>query len=303
MNKALIIVNPYAGRWKARAAIPRIEQACRSVGLDYELTVTRYPGHGIELAREAVRAGYSPIVAAGGDGSISEVVNGLIQAVSPEASAGPLGVIPLGSADDFADMLELDKDIEKACSTIRNGAVRTIDVGCVNGRYFDNNAAVGLEPKVTLAQARVRYVKGTPRYVLAALWAIARHRPWRMRLVWEGGEYEGPVTLVSVGNTRRTGGIFWMTPRAEPNDGHLDFVFAGALGRLQILRLMPLTFNGTHVERPEVTYCRTTHLTVECDPPTPIQADGEVFDIAATRIEFSVLPGKLQVIVPEGQEG
>ncbi|MFQ6100096.1 MAG: diacylglycerol/lipid kinase family protein [Anaerolineae bacterium] len=297
MTTAKIIVNPYAGRWKAKAAIPDIECACRRIGLDYELVITEGPNHGIELAREAALAGFSPIVSAGGDGSVSEVVNGLMRTTGSMV-AGPLGIIPLGSADDFAEMLGLKKGVEAACRVILTGHTRIVDVGCVNGRFFDNNSAVGLEPMVTIAQVAMKRIKGVPRYILAALKAILGHKPWHMRLTWDDGEYEGPIALVSVGNTRRTGGAFWMTPRAEPDDGYLDFVFAGKLGRLKLLRLLPTTFDGSHVERPEVTYARTTRLTIECDPPTPIQADGELFELSATRVEYTILPGRLQVIVP-----
>jgi diacylglycerol kinase (ATP) len=298
MNTAKIIVNPYAGRWKAKVAIPDIERVCYKIGLNYELVVTERTDHGIELAREAALAGFSPIVSAGGDGSISEVVNGLMQAAGDEVSV-PFGVIPLGSADDFADMLGLAKDVTVACRTILAGHTRVIDVGCVNGRFFDNNSAIGLEPMVTITQAAMKRIKGTPRYILAALKTILGHRPWHVRLVWDDGEYEGPAALVSVGNTRRTGGAFWMTPRAEPDDGYLDFVFTEKLGRLKLLRLLPTTFDGSHVERPEVSYARTTRLTIECDPPTPVQADGELFDLSATHIEYTVLPGRLRLIVPE----
>jgi len=297
MTIAKIIVNPYAGRWKAKAAIPDIERACQKIGLDYELAVTEGPNHGIVLAREAALGGFSPVVSAGGDGSISEVVNGLMQAAGDQETI-PFGVIPLGSADDFADMLSLEKEVEAACRVILAGHTRMIDVGCVNGRCFDNNSAVGLEPMVTITQAAMKRVKGTPRYVLAALKTILRHKPWHMRLSWDGGEYDGMAALVSVGNTRRTGGAFWMTPRAEPDDGYLDFVFAGQLGRLKLLRLLPTTFDGSHVERPEVTYVRTTRLTIESDPPTPIQADGELFDLSASHVEYTILPGRLRLIVP-----
>ena len=262
MSTAKIIVNPYAGRWKARAAIPDIERACEKIGLDYDLVVTEGPNHGIDLAREAALAGFTPIVSAGGDGSISEVVNGLMRAAGDEP-VGPLGIIPLGTADDFADMLGLEKEVEAACRVILEGHTRIVDLGCVNGRFFDNNSAVGLEPMVTVAQETILGVKGIPRYILAALKAILGHRPWTMRLTWDDGEYEGPTTLVSVGNTPRTGGAFWMTPRAQADDGYLDFVFAGRLGRPKLLRLLPMTFDGSHVGRPEVIYARTTHLTID----------------------------------------
>jgi len=294
---ATIILNPYAGRWKARQAIPDVERCCVEAGLDYELVLTEGPGHGIELARQAVLAGRHPIICAGGDGSISEVVNGMLQASDGARPQPSLGIIPLGSADDLADMLELPKDISIACQTIAAGRQRLLDLGRVNGRYFDNNSAVGLEPMVTITQAQMMRVKGAPRYILAALRTILAHRPWQMRLEWDSGEWEGRAVLASVGNTRRTGGAFYMTPRAAPDDGLLDFVFAEAMGRLKLLRLLPTTFDGSHVERPAVHYERTTRLSITCDPPTPIQADGEVFEQAATNITYEVLPAHLSVLV------
>jgi len=302
MDKAQIILNPYAGRWKARSAIPKIEQVCRKIGLDYELAVTEGPDHGIELAREATLAGFSPIVSAGGDGSINEVVNGLMQAAGSDL-VGPLGIIPLGSADDFSDMLGLDKTVEAACRTILAGHTRVIDVGCVNGRYFDNNSAIGLEPLVTITERAMKRLKGTPRYVLAAIKTVFNHKPWRVKITWDEGEYEGWSALVSVGNTRRTGGAFWMTPRAEFDDGYLDFVFATQkLGRFRLLRLLPTALQGSHIDQPVVAYHRTTRLTIECDPPTPIQTDGELIELSATRAEYTILPGRLRVIVPVGRQ-
>ncbi len=296
--KAKVIVNPYAGRWKAQRAIPAVKEACTQAGLDYELIVTDAPGHGIEVARQATLDGYSPIIAVGGDGSISEVVNGMLQATSGERPAVPLGIIPQGSADDLADMLELPKEIPAAVDAIIAGHERLIDVGLVNGRYFDNNSAVGLEPMVTITQEGMKHLKGTLRYVVAALRTVMAHRPWHMRLQWDDGEYEGDIVLVSVGNTRRTGGAFYMTPRAVPDDGLLDFAFATRMGRLRLLRLLPTTFDGSHIEQPEVHYQQTTRLTITCTPSTPIQADGELFERAATSISYELLPARLRVLVP-----
>ncbi len=299
VERIKVIVNPYAGRWKAQAAIPSIEENLRGLGMAFDLVVTDAPNHGIEIARQAAGKGYDAVVAAGGDGTVSEVVNGLVLAVgeSPGAVAGPLGIIPLGSADDLGDMLKLSHDVAEACRCIQAGRTRVIDVGWVNGRCFDNNSAVGLEPMVTLRQSQMKRLKGIPRYVLAALLTILRHRDWQMTVEWDDGRFEGPAALVSVGNSPRTGGTFYMTPRAELDDGRLDFILGGGMSRLRLLRLLPMTFDGRHVDEPEIIYGRTTRLTVTCQPSTPIQADGELFDLAATQIEYRVLPGKLRVIV------
>jgi diacylglycerol kinase family enzyme len=118
-----------------------------------------------------------------------------------------------------------------------------------------------------------------------------------MRLVWDDGAYEGPVTLVSVGNGRRTGGLFYMTPQAEPDDGLLDFVFAGNLNRWQILTFLPKTLKGTHIGHPLVTCHQTRSLAITSSQPTPIHADGEVIEREALEVNYSILPKKLRVII------
>ena len=301
MSPAQIIVNPFAGRWKARAALPAIEHACQAISLPYELAITEGKGHATTLAHEAALAGRFPIIVAGGDGTINEVVNGLIKA-TPDGPAGPLGIIPLGSADDLAYALGLETGVEAACQVVLAGHTRLIDVGQVNGRLFCNNSSVGLEPQVTLMQERIRGIKGAPRYILAAFRSIFGHSPWHMQLEWDEGEYDGPITLVSVGNTRRAGGAFHMTPGAEIDDGYLDFCFAGHLTRARLLRLLPTTFSGAHVQQPDVEYTRATRLRITSEPPTPLQCDGEVFDLAAEQIEYAILPRRLEVLVPDRRD-
>ncbi|MBN1318822.1 MAG: hypothetical protein JXA42_25300, partial [Anaerolineales bacterium] len=204
--KAKLIINPYAGRWKAWENVPRIEAALSKRGLSFELAITQQADEGIELAREAMREGFSPIIAVGGDSTCSEVINGLIMAAGDGPTA-PMGVIPLGTANDLAYGQEIPGEVEAAVEVIARGKTRLIDVGRVNGRYFANNSAVGLEPVVTQENARLVKVKGTIRYLLAALICIGRRPSWHMTLEWEGqdqgsrpGGFDGPTTLVSVGN-------------------------------------------------------------------------------------------------------
>jgi YegS/Rv2252/BmrU family lipid kinase len=293
---AKVIVNPYAGRWKAQAQIPQVRAALDHHRVAYNLLVTEAAGEGIEIAKTAAQAGFSPIVAVGGDSTISEVINGLITAAG-ESPTVPMGIIPLGTANDLAYALGLPVEIEPATALIARGQTRIVDAGRVNGRHFGNNSAVGLEPVISQQNDRLVRVKGTIRYLLAALICIMRQPQWTMTLEWDDGRYEGSVLLVSVGNTRRTGGVFFMTPEAKMDDGRLDFVFAPSMSRLKTLRLLPMTFNGSHVQRPEVTYLRTTRLQITCHPGTPIQADGEVFETDTTKILYEVLPNKLTVIV------
>ncbi|OFX32852.1 MAG: hypothetical protein A2Z07_00040 [Armatimonadetes bacterium RBG_16_67_12] len=157
---------------------------------------------------------------------------------------------------------------------------------------------MGLEAAVTLTHIGMTRLHGVVRYLAAAMLTVLRRPTWHARLEWDGGAYEGSLTLVSVGNTRRTGGVFFMTPDAAPDDGLLDVVFGPALSRPRLLRLLPMTMKGTHVRHPEVRSFRTTSLRIVITPGAPVQADGEIVATAATEVVYSVLPEALEVLVP-----
>jgi len=295
-DKIKVILNAFGGRMGAQSKVVLVEQAMQTAGLDYQLELTQYAGHATELAQQAILDGWPLIVAAGGDGTIHEVVNGVMLAVEEKQTA-TLGIIPIGTGNDLADTLQLPRDAAVVCQRIAAGNTRLIDVCTVNDHFFINNSAVGLEPVVTINHEQMRRVKGNLRYLLAAFKSIIQAKPWHMRLIWDDGSYEGPVTLVSVGNGCRSGGLFYMTPQAELDDGLLDFIFAGSLTRWQLLTFLPKTLKGTHVDHPLVTYQKTSSLSITSSPPTPIHADGEVIDRNAAEVNYSILPNRLRIIV------
>ncbi len=294
-DKIKVILNAFGGRLSKQEKVALVEQAMQAAGLEYHLELTQYAGHATELAQQAILDGWSTIVAAGGDGTIHEVICGFMLAAEKNQVATS-GIIPLGTANDFARGLQLPTDATAACQRIAVGNTRVIDIGTVNGHFFANNSAVGLEPVVTINHEQMRRVKGNLRYILAALKAIVQVQPWHMRLVWDDGTYEGPVTLVSVGNGCRTGG-FYMMPQAEMDDGLLDFLFDVGLTRWQLLTLLPKTLKGTHIDHPLVRYLKTRSLSITASPSTPLHADGEIIDRQALEINYSILPNKLRVIV------
>jgi diacylglycerol kinase (ATP) len=313
--KTKVILNPYANRWKAKERIPEVHSAMQAAGIEYDLVVTEGPRHAIQLAEQAARQGFDALVAAGGDGTISEVVNGMARA---RLSGGeerldlPLGVLPLGSANDFSVNLHLPLDLKAAAKDFVSGKLRWIDLGVVSYRkpgspptgdspfcYFDNNSAIGLEPTITLIQQTITWLHGTPRYLLATLIGIFRHAHWDAELEWEGGSYKGPVTLVTVGNNPLTGGLFFMTPHADPGDGRLTFVHAYMSTRLKVLTLLPRTMKpgeGSYVEHPAVHEIHSPWLRIRCKQPTPLHADGEIQHEAVHEIEYSILPGRLGIL-------
>ena len=292
---ARVILNPYSGRWKARQRWPEAADALHAAGVEFDMVEMSRPNDGIAYAVQAAQAGCTPIIAAGGDGAISEVVNGLYRANTQE-TLGPLGVLPLGTANDLAVNLGLPLDLNRAAQVIAAGNTRRIDLIQVNEWVFDNNSGVGLEPMVTIENIRMVRFKGVVRYLVAALRVIWRKPYWQVRLAWDDGSYEGPASLVSVGNCVITGGLFHMTPAADPTDGRLTFIHGYAPGRLRLLGLLPKTFNGTHVNDPAIHQVHTTRLEVELDPASPIQLDGEIRSEALTHAVYQVLPGKLEIL-------
>ena len=298
---AKVILNPYAARWNARKRWHEAAAALKAAGLDFEMVESERRGHCTELAAQAVREGFSPVIAAGGDGTIGEVINGILRAAEEGAAQPPFGVLPLGTANDLVCNLELPLDLDEMAKILVEGHTRPMDLGSVNGRYFANNAALGLEPTVTLIQQNMTWAKGILRYLLAALTGIARNQHWEGVLEWDDGHYEGPLTLVTVGNCARTGGLFYMTPHASPFDGKLTATYGFRPTRWGVLTLLPNTMKpgeGSYVESGDMHEIHFTWLKVRLESPSPAHADGEIFSEAMTEVEYRVHPAKLSILMP-----
>jgi diacylglycerol kinase (ATP) len=295
---AKVILNPYSNRWQAREKWPQVEQELNNAGIQFELAMSKHPGgHVIELATEAVQKEYSPIIVIGGDGTVGEVVNGLsLGTRDKKLPLGPLGIIPLGTANDLAHNLKLPLDIPGAVAAIAAGKTKKLDVCQVNQRLFVNNAAIGLEPTVTLIQQEMKHAKGIVRYLLATLRAINRNPKWQAHLEWDGGSYNGLISLVTIGNGALTGGLFYMTPHADPCDGMLTFVHAYRRTRWELLKILPRTMKpgaGSYVELPGVYEIHSKWLKVKLETPSPAHSDGEIFAEAIQELEYKVHPGRL----------
>ncbi len=270
----------------------------QKAGVAHEIHVTEKPGQGTEVAREAALSGnFDAVVAAGGDGTLNEVVNGLIQAAGDNPTI-PLGILPIGTGNDFNDMLGLPRDLDQAATLIAAGRTRQVDAARANDHYFCNNCAVAMEPMITIENTKIQRLSGNSRYLLALVKGLLKLKAWDMRITWDDGEYDGPIYLLSVCNSPRTGGVFMMYPPAQMDDGYLNYVLAPELPKLQVLAILPRLFSGSHIKHPRISSGRTTRLTVESKPGTPVHADGEVLTEAIDRVQYEALPGKLTVLVP-----
>lgn len=289
-----VILNPYANRWRAGSRVDEVRAAFTAVGLTPDIVQTAKPIEAIALAETAVTEGYDAVVAAGGDGTLNEVANGLLRAAGNGPTV-PFGILPIGTANDFSDMVGLPRDLTQAARLIAAGKTRQIDAGRINDHFFINNCAVAMEPMITLENIRMKRLSGEIRYVAALLKGLIKLKAWQMELRWDGGGYNGPTYLLSVCNGPRTGG-FYMAPNAAVDDGLFDFVFAPKVPKRTVLAILVRLFRKTHITHPQVVYGRTTRITITSQPGTPIHADGEIIAEAATRIEYEILPGKLTLL-------
>jgi diacylglycerol kinase (ATP) len=296
---AKVILNPSSNRWKAKELWPEAESALRSLGVDFEVATTQKRYHGTELAAQAVQAGFSPIIAAGGDGTVGEVINGLFQ-TQKEGPLGPLGIMPLGTANDLIHNIGQPLDLKEAALVIAGGKTRMLDLISLNGDVFANNSGIGLEPYVTTIEKKMKHFKGILRYLVAALLGIKDNPHWRVTMQWDGGEYKGPASLVSVGNGAVTGGLFYMTPHADPFDGKLTFLMGYRGTRWGALRLLPklMQQEGKVVREKDVIEVHATRLEVHLDRPAPAHMDGELFPEWMQDFEYAILPSKLNILCP-----
>ncbi|MCA9944661.1 MAG: diacylglycerol kinase family lipid kinase [Anaerolineales bacterium] len=303
MKKIKVILNPYANRWRAGSRVDEVRAAFASVdtavSLHPEIIQTEKPGEAIDLAETAVAEGCDAVVAAGGDGTLSEVANGLLRAAGTGKTV-PFGILPIGTANDFSDMVGLPRDLKAAAQIIAAGKTSQIDAGRVNDHFFINNCAVAMEPMITLENIRMKRLSGELRYVVALVRGLVRLKAWNMQVRWDDGGHDGPAYLLSVCNGPRTGG-FYMAPNAAVDDGLFDFVFAPEVPKLTVLAILAKLFRKTHIDHPQVVYGRTRHIHITSSPGTPIHADGEIIAEAATQIEYQILPGKLTLLTATGK--
>ena len=297
---AKVILNPYSNRWNSQKRWSEAESALKAAGVDFHLAVSEKKGQIVDLAEQAVLQKFSPVIVAGGDGSIGDAANGLMRAAqSARVPMPPLGFMPTGSANDIVYALGLPSDLNEAARVIAAGKIRAMDLGKLNDRYFVNNSAAGLEPYVTIKHEKIHWIRGMARYLVAAVQGIMDKPEWKGEVRWDGGEYKGKLSFISIGNGRRTGGFF-MTPHADPFDGKLTLAFGYRGTRLGLFQALPRAFNedkGSYVELEGMKEVHTTRVSIHLDKPSPAHTDGELFPQWVQDFEYEILPGCLNIIV------
>ncbi len=293
-----LIFNPTAGKGRARKALTVATAFLDARNVRYAVDSTDYPGHATELA--AATDPGSTVVALGGDGTVHEVVKGLLQRGTPENRMGGrvLGVLPLGSGDDFAFSLGIDRrDLPGALERLVAGARKDVDLGFVNGEPFVNAMGTGFDAEVAQrVRKSPRLLPGLAGYLysVVATLAILDCPPAQVRV--DGRlVHDGPALLIGAQNGPRTGGSFVFAPAAVNDDGLFDVLIADRLTRLGTMRLLPLVMRGKHVGHPAVALHRGRRLHIDWDSARPGHADGEPLPLSAS-YELELLPAALPVI-------
>ncbi len=302
-----VIVNPAAGRGAAAAAVPAIQAHLRNLGLAFELVYTERRWHAAELARAAACDGVDIIVAVGGDGTVNEVLNGLVMARDDHPSVFPaLGVLSTGRGNDFAFALGIPTELEAGCRVLAQAQRRPIDIGYVTGgddsvgRYFGNGVGIGFDAVVGFVAARQPHLKGFLCYIVATLKTILLYYEAPLvSIEYAGRNIEQPTLMISVMNGQRMGGGFMMAPQGDPADGHLNLCIARQVPRLRILTMIPHFMRGTQATQAPITTARTDHIAVTAlQGNLPAHADGETLATATQKLEITLVPQLIDVIAP-----
>lgn len=299
-----VIANPAAGGGSAKGAIPRIERLLDQYQIDHELIHTERHWHAVEAAREAAHLGYEGVVAAGGDGTVNEVINGLMEAKAARERVPALGVLCIGRGNDFAFGMGIPADLEAGVKTLATGYRRTIDIGRVSGglypqgRYFGNCVGVGFDAIGTIEAAKLPRLGGFLSYLIAVLKTIFLYNQAPVSTVeYDGQSLTQASLLVSVMNGRRLGGGFLMAPQGDPSDGLFDLCICQQVSWLRILGLIPHFMRGTQSTQPTVKTGQASKVVISAqEGALPAQTDGEILCIDGQRLEVELLANQLEVI-------
>jgi YegS/Rv2252/BmrU family lipid kinase len=288
----LLIVNPAAAGGSVGRQWPRLHRRLRAAAFDPPLVFTEAPGHATELAAEAVRKGETLVVAAGGDGTICEIVQGL-----QNAGGGTLGILPLGTGNDAARTLGLPLRLEPAAQAIAAGRTRRVDLVKAGDRVVLNAIGIGLLGAINLNAASIKFVRGIAAYLVAAVGTLFRYRCPEITLTTGSFTYQGAMTILAVHNGVTTGGGFRLTPAAVPDDGELDALLVEATGVPVRFARLVAAVGGALPKKPGSHELRFTRLELRTAIRIPCHFDGNAAYIEPPGMTFETLPSAQEVIV------
>jgi diacylglycerol kinase (ATP) len=305
MKKIVVIVNPVSGRGRGEKSISRIERILSELELNFVLIRTERAWHAAELARKAAVEGAEVIVAAGGDGTANEVLNGIMSARIAGAGGAAMGVLCVGRGNDFAFGMGIPGGLEDGCRALADSVTRRIDVGKVtgglhpDGRFFGNGVGIGFDAVVGFEALKMKRLKGFASYAAAAIKTISLYdKAPVVKIECDGESWTQPSLMVSLMNGRRMGGGFLMAPEGDPGDGSLNYCIAGQVNKKRIVPLILRFMKGTQFSHPAIRAGLFKRMKViSMEGALPAHADGETLCVEGTELLIELLPSQLDIVV------
>jgi YegS/Rv2252/BmrU family lipid kinase len=286
--KLKMIVNPMAGRGRARKQVGKALAYLRQRDAEVDCVPSTGPADLTRIAEESSHGEWDRVVVCGGDGSLHLAVREF------DLERGTLALLPLGSGDDFAQVLGIPRTVVGACDAILRGKTREVDVATANGLRYLGVAGLGFDSEVAVyANENATFLRGSFVYLYSIFRVLPRFTPRRVRM--NGMRFE-EIMFACVGNTGQYGGGIRITPNARVDDGLLDLCLVHRTTRLQLLWTLPLAYTGAHVKRSFVETARATQFTFESEHPMEVYADGE--RLTSTPVTFALAERKLRIVVP-----
>ncbi|MCJ1910224.1 diacylglycerol kinase [Planococcus ruber] len=293
MKRARIIYNPTSGRELFRKHLPEVLEKMEQAGYETSCHATTGEGDAAKAASLAVERNYDLIVAVGGDGTLNEVVSG----VSTFENRPKIGLIPMGTTNDFARAVHIPRDINKAVDIILQGDSIPVDVGLMGDRHFINIAGGGRLTELTYeVPSKLKTVLGQMAYYLKGIEMLPSIRSSRVRIEYDGNVFEDQAMMFLIGLTNSVGGFEKLAPDASINDGKFTLLILKEVNMAEFIRLATLALRGEHLSDPHVIYAKASKIAVTSDERVLLNLDGEYGGLLPAT--FENLAQHIEVMVP-----
>lgn len=307
-NKWFVVANPRAGGGKGRIDWPVIEGLLHRYEIDFDYAFTEHKHHAVEITVRAINNGYSKIIAVGGDGTLNEVVNGVFIQKKVSASDITIGVVAVGTGNDWFRMYDIPLGYEECVKAIKANYVFKQDVGKVeywesmvqHSRYFVNAAGIGFDAEVAQRTNRMKDLgqRGAVLYMLSLLRALLGYHHTKVNVTVDGTDVQENAFSLTLGIGRYNGAGMMQVPNAVANDGLYDITLIRKISKLGVIKNIHRLYNGSILNHPKISSYRGEVIEIKSDPPIKLEADGE--SLGESPFRFTILPEAINVIVSEG---